>query len=909
MALICTFNKLTPFLLLFKTMKTPILLCAAAILLSALLHPNLMAQQLGSAEQDHVVADTSKSDKAKKKAAVYRGANTQHNDILHTKLEVSFDWKNARMNGKASLQVKPYFYATNRLYLNARGMDIHSVAVYQVPYDKNGKPLPKPSAANSASNQKLPADYVYENDSIKINLGKTMLPFQTYTVVVEYVAKPNELKATGGSQAIVEDKGLYFVNPTGENPFKMPQIWTQGETQSNSVWFPTIDSPNEKMTQEILITVDQKYTTLSNGLLVSSKPASTGMRVDHWKLNEPHAPYLAMMAIGEFKKVVDAPWKGKEISYYVEKEYEAHAKTMFGDTREMIEFYSKKLGVDYPWAKYAQVVVRDYVSGAMENTSATLHGDFVVYQTTREMLDGKKGEGVIAHELFHQWFGDLVTCESWSNLPLNESFATYGEYLWNEYKHGRGEADAHNYLSKQGYMASKKEKHLIRYEYEQQEDMFDAYSYNKGGQILHMLRKAVGDDAFFASLKNYLQTNKYKPVEVHHLRLAFEETTGRDMNWFFNQWFLKPGRPKLKIQKNYIAATQVLEVSIQQTQDLDQFPLYRLPLEVDVYSGGKAQRHHIELTDQEQVFLFNAASPPDWVNVDAERQLLCDMEYNKSNKEFIAQYLQGPLFEDRFEALKALEKTMSEKEIVNLFLKAAKADTVVDIRKFAISKLEKVPEEYKAEVKSTLLAVFTNDANTTVRAKALELLNRMFPNDATVLSLNEKALNEPSYAICAVALESFAKQQPALAMQKAKAFENENSKKILFTLANLYSEHGGEKEMPFFHNNIKNISGFEMITYAGAYTKVAKRCSNTSLVLTAANDLEIIAKSSGKFVKYTCNKAIKDLLAVWDGHVNSLAKTLETSKTSEKEFAEADKKLSEATLLRDTLSAINSRMK
>jgi aminopeptidase N len=890
-------------------MKTPLSLCALATLLSVQLFQNLSAQQLGSAAQDHVVADSTEAVKVKKKAAVYRGANTQQNDIIHTKLEVSFDWKNARMNGKASLQIRPYFYATNTLYLNARGMDITSIGVYQIPAGNTAKPLPSASNLNSGQYQKLPAEYVYENDSIKINLGKTIQPFQTYTVVVEYVAKPNELKSQGGSQAIVEDKGLYFVNPSGENPFKMPQIWTQGETQSNSVWFPTIDSPNEKMTQEILITVDQKYTTLSNGILVSSKPAPTGMRVDHWKLNEPHAPYLAMMAVGEFKKVVDAPWKGKEISYYVEKEYEAHAKTMFGDTREMIEFYSKKLGVDYPWAKYAQVVVRDYVSGAMENTSATLHGDFVVYQTTREMLDGKKGEGVIAHELFHQWFGDLVTCESWSNLPLNESFATYGEYLWNEYKHGRGEADAHNYQSKQGYMASKKEKHLIRYDYEQQEDMFDAFSYNKGGQILHMLRKVVGDDAFFASLKNYLQTNKYKPVEVHHLRLAFEETTGRDLNWFFNQWFLKPGRPKLKVQQKYIAATQVLEVSIEQTQDLQQFPLYRLPLELDVYTGGKSQRHHIELADQEQVFLFNAATPPDWVNVDAERQLLCDMDYNKSNKEFVAQYLQGPLFEDRFEALKALEKVITEKEVFTLFMKAAKEDAIVDIRKYAIGKLEKVPEENKAEVKAILLSVYSNDANTTVRARALGALNRMFPFDAAMLSLNDKALNEPSYAICAEALEVFAKQQPTLAMQKAKAFEKENSKKIIFTLANLYAEHGAEEEMPFFHNTIKDISGFEMITFTGAYTKTAKRCNNTTLVLTAANDLEIISKGSGKFVKYACNKGIKDLLTLWDGKVNSFAKALETSKSSEKEFSEADKKLNEATLLRDKLNEINSRMK
>ncbi|MBL7901050.1 MAG: M1 family metallopeptidase [Bacteroidia bacterium] len=867
------------------------------------------AQQLSTSDQDHVKADTIKAPPPKKKAAIYRASNTRQNDILHTKLEVAFDWKKSTMKGKATISVKPYFYSTDQLYLNAKGMEITSLNVYQVPGGKDGKPLPSAFNADVSKNQKLPSSFVYENDSLKINLGKTLSADQTYTVVVEYVAKPNELKSPGGSQAIMEDKGLYFVNPTGENPYKMPQIWTQGETQASSVWFPTIDSPNEKMTQEIFITVDQKYTTLSNGLLVSSKPGAAGTRVDHWKLNEPHAPYLAMMAIGEFKKVTDAPWKGKEISYYVEKEYEAHAKAIFGDTKEMIDFYSKRLGVDYPWAKYAQVVVRDYVSGAMENTSATLHGDFMVYQTTREMLDGKKGEGVIAHELFHQWFGDLVTCESWSNLSLNESFATYGEYLWNEYKHGRGEADAHNYQSKMGYMGSKKEKHLIRFEYDQQEDMFDAFSYNKGGQILHMLRKAVGDEAFFASLKNYLETNRYKAAEVHHLRLAFEETTGRDLNWFFNQWYLQPGRPKLKASYIHNTTKQLLELKLEQTQDLSAYPLYRLPLEVDVYMDGKVQRHHIEMVDQEQVFFLKCEKMPDLVNVDAERQLLCDMDYVKSKKEYIFQYLNGPLFEDRYEALKELEKSIGEKEVFDVFVKAATSDVLSDIRKTAIVKLEKAPEDKKQEVKATLSIIYAKDKNTTTRARALNALNKKFGTDADVLTLNEKALSEQSYAICAEALEALSKQQPALAMQKAKAFENENSKKMIFVVANMYAEQGGDQELAFFHNNLKNVSGFELMTYSGAYVKLAKRCNKPESVLQAATDLEIISKGASKFVKYACNKGVSDLLSLWEGKVNNLSKSLEVSKSSEAQFADIDKQLQEATALRDKLAAISSRMK
>ena len=378
-------------------------------------------------EEPSITLDTIKvtSEEAPKKKK-YQATHTKLNDIIHTKLWVSFDWQKSQMLGKAEIEIKPYFYPTNMLYLNARGMDITSVQLFDKSTigSKNSLKAKEYELKNDLSEK--PNTYKYENDSLKINLGREYNSKETYYVVIEYIAKPNELKK-GGSSAISDDKGLYFINPTGSDPNKMPQIWTQGETQSNSVWFPTIDNPTEKMTDEIYMTVDNKYITLSNGLLTDSKKNADGTRTDHWKMDLPHAPYLVMMAVGEFKKIVDEPWNGKEVSYYVEKEYEPHAKAIFGKTKKMIEFYSTKLGVPYAWPKYAQIVVRDYVSGAMENTSATLHGDFVCYQTTREMIDGAKGESTIAHELFHQWFGDLASCESWSNLTLNESFATYGE--------------------------------------------------------------------------------------------------------------------------------------------------------------------------------------------------------------------------------------------------------------------------------------------------------------------------------------------------------------------------------------------------------------------------------------------------------------------------------------------------
>ncbi|HOZ86492.1 MAG TPA: M1 family aminopeptidase [Bacteroidia bacterium] len=842
------------------------------------------------------------------KREIYRASAPISHDLIHTELEVAFDWDKSQLIGRASLQLKPHFYPTNKLYLNARGMEIKNVEVYEEASVTEKTQVGKKTKEEVVEvwNAFLASSFKYENDSIKINLGRTFTRKENYFVVVDYIAKPNELKSRG-SNAITDDKGLYFINPKGENTYKMPQVWTQGETQSSSAWFPTIDNPNTKTLQEIFMTVDDKYTTLSNGLLVDAKKNPDGTRTDHWKMDLPHSPYLAMMAVGEFKKVVDEPWNGKEISYYVEKEYEPYAKAIFGDTREMIEFYSTKLGVAYPWSKYAQVVARDYVSGAMENTSATLHGDFMVYQTPREMIDGKKGNSVIAHELFHQWFGDLVTSESWSNLPLNESFATYGEYLWEEYKNGRESADYHHYQSKQGYLASQKEVNLIRYNYDDKEDMFDGFSYNKGGQILHMLRKAVGDEAFFAGLKKYLEVNKYKAAEIHHLRLAFEDVTGQDMNWFFNQWFLNKGRPKLKISKLYNPVKNTVELTVEQTQDLKNVPLYRLPLEVEVYNDGTPERTHIVIEDQKQTFTLTAYGVPQLVNFDAERQLLCDIDYPKTNDEYIFQYKTAPLFEDRMEALKQLESKLSDPAVLNLFKDAAKNDKLFALRNYAITKLDLAPGD-KAQVKMVLIDIYNSDKNTRTRAKALSVLNKNFATDADIKTLNEKALGEQSYAICGEALQAIAKSDPVLAMERAKLFEKESGKDVLFPVAQIYSTQGSDAQIPFFQNATRYVNGFEILTFVSLYSKTAARSSSKG-ALTAAKDIEMLSKGANKYTKYGIVKSMKDLLTAWENKEKTLKGNIEQAKLENKDLSNLEKELAAATETREALMKIYNGLK
>jgi aminopeptidase N len=838
------------------------------------------------------------------KKKVYRESNPLVNDIINTKLEVSFDWNNSQLIGKAEIHAKPYFYPTNMLYLNARGMEIKSVRVSEVIF-KNEHNVAVETL------QEIPAtSYTYENDSIKINLGRVFTSKEDYYVNIEYISKPNEQKK-GGSDAISDDKGLYFINPKGEDPNKMPQIWTQGETQSNSVWFPCVDSPNEKMTSEIFMTVADKYTTLSNGILKTSKKNADGTRTDHWKMDLQHSAYLVMMGVGEFKKVTDEPWKGKEISYYVEKEYEPHAKAIFGNTKEMIDFYSKKLGVDYAWPKYSQIVVRDYVSGAMENTSATLHGDFMVYQTTREMIDGKKGEDVICHELFHQWFGDLATAESWSNLPLNESFATYGEYMWEEHKNGRDAADEHHAGSRFGYFASseRKEVDLIRFDYDSREDMFDAFSYNKGGQVLHMLRKAVGDEAFFASLKLYLDNRRFKSAEIHDLRLAFEETTGKDMNWFFNEWFLAKGHPVLNVSKTYDEASKKLTVKVEQKQDFTETPLYKLPINIDIYSGGKMDRQLVWIDDVSETFTFNVASAPNLVNFDGERQLLAKINYEKTREEYLFQAANAPLWGDRDEALNYFSKKLSDKDIYEAVKKMAQSDKWKGIRQDAVSYLGDFAKGTEDDLKALLLNIAANDASTKVRAEAIHGLSMHFKGE-DLNSLYEKGLTEQSYAINAECLEAMTKVNPTVAMQKAKSLENETGKKLIYAIADLYANNGSDENAPFFAKAKSQFNGFELLGFGGIYGKFLKRCTKPETAIAGANDFAGLTKSGNKYVKYGALKVMKTYLVEnYESRESKLKSNIETAKKENKDVTAMETELKTVTETKNKLTDIYNSVK
>jgi aminopeptidase N len=689
---------------------------------------------------------------------IYRATPTKINDLVNTRLEVSFDFSRSWMYGKAWITLHPHFYRTDSLNLDAKRMNINEVSMI-----KNGK--------------HIPLKYVYDSLNLRITLDKSYRGGEDYTVFIDYTAKPNDIKAKG-SMAISSAKGLYFVNPLGTDTKKPTQIWTQGETESNSGWVPTIDKPNQKTTDEISITIPSKYQTLSNGLLVKQKKNKDGTRTDTWKMDLPHAPYLMMMAIGEYSIIKDS-YKGKEVSYYVEKEYAPVARKIFGYTPEMIGFYSRITGVDFPWQKYSQVVARDYVSGAMENTTATLHGESA-QQDARELVDGNGWEDVISHELFHMWFGDYVTTESWSNLTMNESFADFSEVLWEEYKHGKDAGDEHNFDAMQNYLLSNSaNKDLVRFYYRDREDMFDAVSYQKGGRILNMLRYYVGDSAFFKSLNLFLTTYKFKPVEAHELRLAFEDVTGQDLNWFWNQWYYGSGHPKLDISYDYDKGTGLAKIFVKQTQP---DKIFKLPVAIDLYQDGIKKRNNVWVEHQADTFSFASNTKPDLVNFDGDKILLCQKTDHKTLDNYIFQYKNAGLYLDRREAIDFAATKQGEDKGAMALLKSAMKDRFPGLRIYTIQKLNIRNDSIKNIVEPILADLAKNDPASLVRASAIQMLGRYKKDAYKEFFIN--AINDSSYSVAGNALLALGDIDSAAAIEKARLLLSQNVKGALSRAVN-----------------------------------------------------------------------------------------------------------------------------
>ena len=785
--------------------------------------------------------------------SIYRAEKERKNNLVHTKLKVSFNFQNKELNGEEWVTLSPHFYPTSKVVLDAKAMLIHTV-------EMNGKKLA----------------YHYDNFEIIIELPREYKKGEEYTIYLKYTARPEKVKQKG-SNAITDAKGLYFIDPLEIDDNKPTQVWTQGETEASSCWFPTIDTPNQKTTQEIYITVPDRFVTLSNGKLMSQKKAGQN-RTDYWKLDQKHAPYLFFMGVGEYEIIKDS-YKNIPVNYYVEKEYASVAKDIFGLTPEMIGFFSERLGVEYPWNKYSQIVARDYVSGAMENTTAVIHGE-AAYQMKGELIDVNRQENTIAHEIFHHWFGNLVTTESWSNLTLNESFANYSEYLWREYKYGKENADTHLFEDIEVYKSGQDfDKNLVRFYYVDKEDMFDAVSYNKGGAVLHMLRQYLGDNAFFTGLKKYLVDNQYKAAEVHHLRLALEEISGKDLNWFFNQWYYGSGHPKIQVSYDFNTLEKTVTVNFIQSQ-LNEF---KFPIAIDVFESGKKTRHNVFVDGRDTSFTFPLTSKsPDLIQVNADGVLLADFIENKVLSEYIFQLKNAENYQHRREALLEVAKKQDEKNAFNAVADAM-SDSSPEIRILALESVDLINKWSKGDVIEKIKQIANNDSKTLVRAAAIETLGKL--TDPELKPMFEKAFQSESYSVLGKALVAMYYIDKEYAIKKSKEQPIEVKKIIATPLTRIYIEEEDESEMAFIAQNV--LSGMFLnnnpkiqAIYQKAYEKIATS-NHTEAIKNLVDD--VVAKGN-QYRQFNFDKVGINLLRQMvqkqkDANTNNKEKNIEIIRT------------------------------
>jgi aminopeptidase N len=726
-------------------------------------------------------------------------------DLIHTELHIKPIWANQTLEGKAVLTLKPYFYNQNTVVLNAKDFVIKSIQL-----------------------QNKDLKYAYDGRLLTVSLGKEFTAKDSFKLNIDYIAQPEKIRIIDKEENKSE-KGLYFINPLGKTKGLPTQLWTQGETQSSSSWFPTLDFPNQNHTQDIFITIDKKYTTLSNGLLKSSKDIGSDLKIDHWSQELPHAVYLTMIAAGDFVKVVDKDFKRFEMSYYMEPEYAPYAHGIFGRTGEMVDYFEEILGVKYPWVKYAQIPIRKFISGAMENTTATTHHRGVL-KNNHQLID-QNDDAVIAHELFHHWFGDYVTCESWVQLPLNEAFANYSEYLWAAHKYGKDEGDYAYIMDLQSYLGESQQKKvpLIRFDYLSSEDMFDAHSYQKGGRVLHVLREEVGDEAFFKSLNIYLKENAFQSVEVEDLRMVFEKVTGKDLKWFFDQWFMREGHPVMDIKKE--VRDGKLKVTINQVLDSANTHLFRVKLPLRIITSESSKDTVLQITEATSTFEFDLKGEYKNYIPNPRGFFLGVVRDDRLVDDYIHQF---ETTSEIYSRITGMEMAMSDQEAPHkdkkyrsLLLKAMK-DDFWRIRQMAVQQFMDYDGEDFFEVEKALEHSIKADASSNVRADAL-LSVKTFQNPYHVeLALN--SMRDTSYAVRAAALEILLLNQVPQSDSLVAIYQHVNDSNIFAAVANYFVAQSVPGKTDWMINRMELMEGMDLYQYLGLL--------GSYLIVTEQEDLE-----------------------------------------------------------------------
>lgn len=726
---------------------------------------------------EHVILDsliiTPQTHDDRKAQSPVRFSSTRSWDLIHTSLQLSFDWKVQAIHATAALTITPFAYSSDTLSLNAQFFEVQTIKV----------------------NDQIISSYSYDQNVLDIFLPHSIEPGQIITCEITYIAHPHRAASS-------ETQGFFFIDPFDTIPHLPTQIWTIGETQYNSQWFPTIDYPNERHTQDIRITVDTQFVTLSNGALSGSVTHANGTRTDHWTMTQSHAPYLTVLVVGRYD-IVSETWNGIPVNYYVDKGYGPSAKDIFAHTPEMLTFFSDLLQYPYPWPKYDQVVVHDFTAGAMENTTAVTFATDV-QKHGREFSVIGENDGIVAHEMFHHWFGDLLTCEDWSHLALNEGFANYGEYLWKEHKYGMDDAQQTYLRELQGYLFASQYgiRPLVENRYENPDVLFDAHSYNKGCLVLHHLRRVLGDDVFFRGIRKYLHDNAFRAVETQDLRLAMEDVSGRDLTAFFEQWYFSAGHPVVSITENYNPDLSRLEINLSQTQDADRSPeVFQFPLDVQCFfADGTSMMVSLSLSERNQLFFIPVMTNPVAIMYDPYGTLpwkFDDPERSPEQCRVLMSHTNTWL--TRRDAILSMVGNIAAFTLDEV--RYVLQDPHWAIRQYVLSAMS-----FTSELEDDFVRIAKSDSDLRVRLVAYEKLGET--GDPRFIPLFEDLLNnENKVETIRTGLVQLSHCDLTKALAYAKRFEPDTSSIVISGIASVYALHGDYLHHTFFERGADVIDG------------------------------------------------------------------------------------------------------
>lgn len=596
-------------------------------------------------------------------------------------------------------------------------------------------------------------------EKLLIHLDKKYKAGETLTIQISYEGSPK--------------MGLLFFNPDPDYPTEPLLAWTQGQPEDNRYWVPAYDYPNDRTSSEMLVTVPEKLTAVSNGKLMGKKPGpKPGTVVYHWLQERPHSTYLLTLTVGEFATIEEPGTP--PLTYYFRPGKEKEARLGFKHTRDMMDFFVKTLEEPYPWEGYSQLALYGF-RGGMENTSAT-------NLTERVLLDEKARldvdtEPLLSHELAHQWFGDLLTCKDWAHIWLNEGFATYFEMLYMRHLKGKDQYSYELYTNAQNYFgeAGQYQRPIVTEKYNHPWDMFDAHTYPKGAWVLHMLSQEVGEDFFWKAMKKYLRDYKDKNVETEDFRRTFEEVTGKSLLKFFNQWVYGPGHPQLKIKLEWDSSAKKAKLKVVQTQADEKHPpfSFKLPIEFQVRSllSVNVKSFEASVEKAEENFEWELPSRPKMIRIDPDQKVLKSLELEIPQDMLITQLENDSDPAGKIWAIETLSKSGNSPEVLEALEKTLKNDSFWGVQKAAAQALGKIGGQ---KAKKILISQ-TGHPHPKSRKAVMEALGAFLKDEEALEALKKPASKDSSYLVEQAALTSLGKLRLDSAMDVLKSRLAEDS--------------------------------------------------------------------------------------------------------------------------------------